>query len=132
MEGGVEIGLKLSNMTHSELIWLVGFYEGEGSCGCYRKTSYSKAGEKYVYPHGSLTVTIAQKDRQIIDWIQKKLGYGSVRIRPQKSTSLGGSVWIWNACHSDAYRFLRLIRPYLKINRRKVQLAKALKRYEAK
>jgi hypothetical protein len=119
-------------MTNNDLLWLVGFYEGEGSCGCYRKTCTSKTGKLYIYPNGYLSVTISQKDKQSVHWIQKQLGYGSIRMRPQQSSSLGGSIWIWNANHRDAVKFLTMIKPYLKLNRRKVQLIKALTAYEAK
>lgn len=113
-------------MTKNELIWLVGFFEGEGSCGAYTKTCYSKAGKKYVYPRGSVSVNISQKDETIIRWIQKLLGYGSIQHRVNPKSSFGKELWCWEASHNDAKRFLTMVQPYLRIDRRKKQVQEAL------
>lgn len=114
-------------MIKSELYWLAGFYEGEGSCGRYTKTSYSKTGKKYVYPRGVIQATIAQKDKDIIKWIHKKLGYGHVEYRQNRKSSFGKSLWCWKSSHRGAIKFLTMIYPYLRINRRKQQVREALK-----
>lgn len=117
----------------TDMGWLAGFYEGEGSCGCYRKTNYSKTGKKYVYPNGALRVTISQKDETIIRWIQETVGYGSISRRLHNPSSFGGPLWNWYATANEALKFLMMIRPFLKIERRRVQLDTAVKLYtEAK
>ena len=46
-----------------ELAWAAGFFDGEGSSGCYT---------------GGLSVTVVQKDRRALDRFQAVMGFGKV------------------------------------------------------
>lgn len=57
-------------MTKKEnLAWAAGFFDGEGSSGCYRVGKY----ETFY-----LRLSIAQNDRKVLDKFQKTVGLGSV------------------------------------------------------
>lgn len=96
-----------------ELIWIAGFYEGEGCAVCLeaRKNQWS------------LVVSIAQKERQILDWIRNKYGFGSVLINKQNCHH-------WQCYFQEAKIFLESIIPYMRVNKKIEQVRLALEKAE--
>lgn len=104
------------------LNWLAGFWEGEGSVGCYfhkiksvglvkRKSS----GGRYI-----LQVSVSQKEKYLIDYFKSCLEYGNI-WQDKKS-----KVWIWRACAKQARDFLERIKPYIVSIRRREQIENAI------
>lgn len=91
------------------LCWVTGFYEGEGSCGFY----------KYPKMNGRLQLTIAQKEAQYLLLIKEKFGFGTIHYDK-------------NGCHTfylsgeKVLDFIYMISPYMKVDKKKDQLARAI------
>lgn len=105
------------NKSKEDLTWLTGFWEGEGCVGCY-KMNYVNRGKKYK--RYILNVSVAQKEKMLINWVKDSLGYGSI-YQDKKS-----KCWIWRANARGARNFLQLIRPYVKSTKRQNQIDKAI------
>lgn len=111
-------------MTKSELMWIVGFYEGEGTTFCVQYDKRSAKGYRY-FPY-RLTVSIVQKDRTPLLWLQKKIGYGKLYRGINRKTGCKWSTWtVW--CR-QAREFLKLIYPHVKSVYKKNQIKNALKK----
>ena len=89
-------------MTDGFWSWLAGFYEGEGSCGCYTN---GRKGNKY-----RLMVSISQKDPRVLDYIKQSLERGSVT----KNKTTYGVIHAWRVCSANARWFLNQIRPHMR------------------
>jgi flagellar assembly factor FliW len=97
-------------VTKLELSWLVGFYEGEGSCGCYK---FSHKRKNKVYRYYNLSASIAQKEKQVIKLIRRLLGFG--RINQLHLSGINKiTMWRWKVNNKEARKFLNLIRPHMK------------------
>lgn len=107
------------NINKDFLIWLVGFFEGEGSCGCYlsEKNKHGKGFTQY-----KLQATISQKEREILDHIKEVLQCGSVAINKGSY----GLMYHWRVDSLQARLFLNMIFPFLKTNHKKKQVFLAL------
>lgn len=116
-------------MTDSDLLWIVGFFEGEGSCGCYTRKEVAKSGKLYIYKNGTLIVSICQKRKDILKWILKEVGYGSL-FYSANPDSFGHSVWTWRAASLQAEKFLLMIQPYLKSKYRIKQVNKSIRLWQ--
>ena len=106
----------------NDISWIAGFFEGEGSVGCYKRTD--KRGSK-VYHSYAFKVCIAQKEHDVLLWIKDLLGYGSLNHRQNKS-SYGQDLWIWEAHNNQALQFLEMIKPYMRTKRKTEQMITAL------
>jgi hypothetical protein len=82
--------------------WLTGFYESEGSCGCYTN---GRKGNKH-----RLMVSLAQKDRRVLDYIKDTVERGTIA----KNKTTYGVIHAWRLCSADARWFLKQIRPYMR------------------
>jgi len=102
-------------MNERDWAWIAGFFEGEGSCGCY----FSERRKGPVY---KLQASISQKERQVLDHIKSLVGIGSVA--PNKGSY--GVMWHWRVDSAGARAFLHAIQPYLRSDKKKDQVAKAL------
>ncbi len=115
-------------MTIREWCWLAGFYEGEGSCGTYRRTSRYKQ-RTYVYPYGRFGVSICQRQRSIIDWICRTTGIGSIHLQKQ-TTKLGRAVWVWNCSQRQGAAFMKALLPYMRTTHKINHAKEAIRLYE--
>jgi len=105
-----------SNFLH----WLAGFFEGEGSCGCY----LSQKNKKGKYKTYKLQASISQKDRRILDDIKEKIGCGWI----SKNEYSYGKVWHWRCDSANGRHFLNLILPYMRTPHKKKQVLSALEK----
>lgn len=105
-------------MTKAELHWIVGFYEGEGTAGCW------KTGGKYNYRR--LLVSIAQKEKYILEWIKKTVGYGCIATETNAGIN-HGTIHSWRCGDRKARVFLQLIIPHLRSRYKTKQATDALK-----
>lgn len=96
-----------------------GFYEGEGSCGCYSIKS------KKIYKYNVLTVSISQKEKRVIKWIRTILGFGSIN-KITKSGINKITMWRWKATNKNARKFLMSIKPFMRHPGKILQLESAL------
>lgn len=106
-------------MTKEELYWLAGFYEGEGCCGTYMQ----KDNRRSNYAYKKIEVNITQKDRRILDWIQKKVGYGSI-CKKSKDGCHG-----WSCASLQARTFIVAILPYMRTKHKRAQIHRVINKY---
>lgn len=110
-------------MTITDLAWIAGFFEGEGSVGCYRRYERTNTGKTRSF---SFNVCIAQKDRAILEWIKTFFG-GTISYRV-RTASFGLHIWRLDLRSSYAIRFLELVTPFLKTRRKIAQVKRAFAR----
>ena len=100
-------------MTDTEVAYLAGLFDGEGSIGFYKKRNTYET-----------SATIANTDFRVLLWIQNRLPYGYVRRK-----AWGGRRLSWEFCVKSRHRvkeFLALIRPYLIIKAEQADLLLSL------
>lgn len=101
-------------MSETDLAYIAGFFDGEGHCGVSLQVS-----KTYRSYHCNVLVT--NTNREVLDWMQKTLQLGFVKIaKPAK------------AHHKVSYRlefpklhivkFLGFVLPYLKVKKRQAEL----------
>jgi hypothetical protein len=100
------------------IIWLAGFYEGEGSCGYY-KANNSK---------GRLTVSVSQKEIEVLQEIRDFFGFGSVGLYRAGTLAECGS---YQTSNSKAKELLLELLPHIRSTRKRDQITKAIREYNA-
>jgi len=93
-------------MHKTDISYVAGLFDGEGTIVIQRDNGYS------------LRCSIENTDRAVIKWLEDNFG-GSTRevkgVRKRK--------WQWVIRCRDAWRFLLLVRPYLKIKDAQARIA---------
>ncbi len=91
-------------MSEAFLIWLVGFFEGEGSIAIniHKKT---KTGTIFLY--------VYQKHLSVLEDIQRQAG-GRGRVKNVKMNAAGRMCGRWVICGSQARALLQMMRPYMR------------------
>jgi hypothetical protein len=87
-------------VTKTQFAWLVGFYEGEGSCWIAKNHTHG-------YTYERVAIDIGQKDRTPLDYIHKRLKFGSIFRSKAGFHS-------WRTVGPKAIRLLRLMLPHMK------------------
>lgn len=101
------------------LIWLAGFYEGEGSCGFYvRKSDGAKA----------LRASVWQKESQILDEIKFRFGYGNVSLN--RGYDKYGGCYKYEVNCSNAQDFLEKLLPYMRSDRKINQAIESIDKWK--
>lgn len=116
-------------MNKITLSYIAGFYEGEGGCYVFTKVNHYN-GKRYEYPFGGFTVQISQKYRPIISWIEKTVGFGSVRMRPAGGRFGSTGIWYWTCSSRQGTQFLKTILPYMRCPHKIKQARRAIYLYE--
>lgn len=109
---------KFKEINKEYLIWLTGFFEGEGSCGYYSKSNDLI---------GNLVLRISQKEREVFDEMVKVIGFGSI-VCSRKNTPIEG--YFYSVHNKLAVYLLSLMLPFIRTTRKRNQILKALKDYE--
>lgn len=90
-----------------ELAYAAGLFDGEGSISLVR--------QKNNRSH-SPQLSIASTDREVLDWLQERFGGSIVTKQPRHANHLVS--YDWRLTDRRALNFLKLIRPYLVIERK--------------
>lgn len=91
----------------TEIAWLAGIYEGEGSCG--------------ISNGRAINVTVVMTDEDVISRIQSLTGCGSVKMLPQRDENYK-QAYRWSVGSVEAVAFLEAVLPWL--GTRRAQRAK--------
>ena len=94
-------------MVDTELAYAAGLFDGEGSISLVR--------QKNNRSH-SPQVSVASNDHEVLAWFQNHFGGSIVTKQPRKSTH--SVSYDWRLTDRRALTFLKLIRPYLVIERK--------------
>ena len=100
-------------LTEAEKGYLAGLFDGEGCVGYYCRSAKS-------WPsYHSASLHIAMTERQSIDWIMERVGYGHVSY--VKKSDGRKSVYSWQLCNKlHIQEVLEAICPYLKVKANQV------------
>lgn len=108
------------------LSYLAGFIDGEGTVGVSRRNRYGLTYSKQWYCYDPY-VSISNTDLPILDYIQGRLGFGSVRGKFQNGNHYGNkpkySFWTSNR---NARILLTSLEPYLRVKKEQAQLVIAM------
>lgn len=111
-------------MRRHDLAWIAGFFEGEGSIGCYRRTNTINGKQ---YSNWQINASIAQKDKGILLWLKRRFNTGSLYYQTSAS-KFGNGVWVWRLSPLNTLKFIKEIYPFMRTKRKKAQVAEAIKR----
>jgi len=123
----------IDQLSKFDLGWLIGVWEGEGSCGCYKMKYQNRGihwGTRYI-----LAAEISQKEKSFIENVTKMIGFGRVEVvKYNKGFNEKEPIKMfkWKSNARAARMFLNTILPFVKSKRRVKQIKKALnldKRY---
>lgn len=95
-----------NKITPEDAQYIAGFFDGEGS----------------IFPHQKhYRCSVANSDRNVIEWIKQKIGFGKIRIfKARKHQHLDSHVLdIFRV--GEVWGFLNEIEPYLKVKKQKAQ-----------
>lgn len=102
-------------MTKEDLVWLTGFYEGEGTCGFYQARKPTKRG----YFPKKLGLSIGQNEREVLEKVRDLVGYGYVSTRQTGHH-------VYSCSGTKAHDLLQLLLPLMKSNYKRGQAEKAV------
>jgi hypothetical protein len=109
----------LQNKIKEEyIIWLTGFFEGEGSCGYYHHSCWKG---------GRLIISISQKEREVLDEIKATVGFGYVGIQ-NKRNGIAVAHCYTTSMHKAEY-LLRLFLPYIRSTKKRIQILTSLAKW---
>lgn len=112
-------------MTKTELYWLAGWLEGEGS---FVVTS-GLGGNGKRYPRIRLNGT--STDRDVLDHVVRIAG-GRINGPYDSQHKNGKQYWIWTlSTHATALPLMRKLEPLMVAERRRLQVRKAIEAAEA-
>lgn len=97
-------------MDKSDLSYIAGFFDGEGSINMTVRR------RKNFAPEYTLSVAIGQNDGATLDWIKENLGGRIYRIKRDNS-------FFWTATNRQAENFLKVIIPYLRYKKPQAEVA---------
>lgn len=105
-------------VSDTEAAYIAGFFDGEGSVQ-YQYVRATKNGKRY----GRLRVTIAQCDREVLDWIRSLVGSGTVYANKRLYERQKRIVHHYYLTNRGARRLLHAMLPFLHVKRAAVEAA---------
>ncbi len=115
-------------MRESDIAYLAGLFDGEGSLQCKKGWEKKKKhkGEGYRMSNSMrISMEIAMTDEAVIRWVHETLQVGSVIKRNVKGLNKAGkkykTQWRWRCTFREAYHVCRLIWPYVQVKLHKVE-----------
>ena len=108
----------------TQLAYMAGLFDGEGSVD-YKKRFHKRKNKPRAYWYQCITCEMAMTDKPVMVWFHENIQLGVLRILI-KSKQAGGKPhhkdqWRWRCTHRDAYKFAKLIIPYARVKRKKLQ-----------
>ncbi len=101
----------------TQLAYIAGLFDGEGSVSRYRERRKNRKNPTWV-----IRCEVNMTDRAIIKWLHETLGFGSFHKKPPSKKQLGRQMqYRWCCSYRDAYKFAKLIIPYARVKRKKLQ-----------
>jgi hypothetical protein len=102
-------------MTNTELAYVAGLIDGEGTIGFGRKAKEDIA----TY---ALRLRIGMSDENAIRWLQRTSGFGSVTSR-DLAKRRRQTHWVWSVFSNQAANVLREALPYLLVKKQQAEIA---------
>jgi hypothetical protein len=112
-------------LTEVELAYIAGLFDGEGwLCLTFHKYKTSAGEGSYRLPVPSFG--IANKNREVLDWIRQRIGYGALNGHENK---YGEVVKLTFNGSKRANDFLPKMMPFLRIKKREAEIVLEAARY---
>ena len=123
--GGMD---ELQMISQSDISYIAGLFDGEGSLYFARRKEKKKRhkGEGYRISNAMrINMEIAMTDEDVIRWVHKTLGVGTVIVRHVKGkTKSGGrfkTQYRWRCTFRDCYYVCKLLWPDAKVKLHKIE-----------
>ena len=101
----------------TQLAYIAGLFDGEGSVSRYRERRKNRKNPTWV-----IRCEVNMTDRAIIKWLHETLGFGSFHKKPPSKNQLGSRMqYRWCCSYRDALKFANLLIPYSRVKRKKLQ-----------
>jgi len=115
-------------MKESEISYLAGLFDGEGSI-YYKKAPEKKKkhnGKGYRYSMSQrISMEITMTDRSVLEWVHEVLGVGTLVKKPRKGLRKDGTKFLmqykWRCTFRDAYYVCCLLWPWAHTKLPKIQ-----------
>lgn len=107
--------------TVDELAYIAGFFDGEGSVMVNEQV---RRNGSRVSRYARVFVTITQKDRGILEWVQSKVG-GTIYLKTDSRRN-GNPCYQLAFTHSTVRPLLEAILPYSRVKTHQINLALSL------
>ncbi len=87
-----------------------------------RMSRYRERRKNRKNPTWVIRCEVNMTDRAIIKWLHEALGFGSFHKKPPSKNQLGSRMqYRWCCSYRDALKFAKLIIPYARVKREKLQ-----------
>jgi len=105
-------------LSETDKAYLSGIVDGEGSVGIYRQHVGRSGGAGMA-----VRLSIVSTTKALIDWLELKIGFGSVTTRPESVEKNRNRAYLWQAHGQNAVDLLINLTPYLVIKKRQARVA---------
>ena len=117
--------------TRLELSYIGGLFDGEG-CAYMNSLPSKRKNKPRAYVETKIECALSMTDMAVVRWMHKTLKIGKVKINVKNKSPSSKPHWKdqlrWRCYHQDAYKFAKLIIPYTRVKRKKLQ--KIIKHYD--
>lgn len=111
-------------MQVNDKSWIAGFYEGEGSIGCYIRKPRKGLSRYTSY---QFHVNISQTNLAILKHIKTLLGYGTIGRMNRKNSFGRRPLYGLYISNDQCLDFVELIRPYMRCSHKIQQMDRAVR-----
>tara|TARA_Y100000004_G_C8606917_1_gene283014 strand:- start:32 stop:463 length:432 start_codon:yes stop_codon:yes gene_type:complete len=106
--------------TQTEIAYLAGLFDGEGCIQIKKQWEAKKrAGKPRRYKVWRISMEISMTDKDIIEWVHKTVGVGTVLINVKNKSPSSKphwkTQWRWRCSHRQAYKVCKMIWPYSQV-----------------
>ena len=122
----------VSMPTTNELAYIAGLFDGEG-CIQHKQIMDTKRKDKpRRYKVWRITMEISMTDKDLVEWVHRTLGEGTVLINVKNKSPSSKphwkTQWRWRCGHRQAYRVCKLLWPFIQL--KMPQVEKIINHYE--
>jgi hypothetical protein len=107
-------------ISETDKAYIAGFFDADGCV--IIKRSQRKARERFIKYYYNLRVFISNTDLDTLEWINKTIGFGTINLKVRNKNSNDAHCWNWQSSCRQAYDFLKIIFPYLKVKTKRAEI----------
>ena len=119
-------------MEELEVAYIAGIFDGEGSVDYAQRMEKKKKTRPKAYLTWRIRCEVSMTNKDVMEWIHKKVGVGclnlNIKNKSPSSKPHWKDQWRWRCTHRDALKFAKMIIPYAKVKKEKLQ--QIIKHYE--
>ena len=119
-------------MEELEVAYIAGIFDGEGSVDYAQRMEKKKETRPRAYLTWRIRCEVSMTNKDVMEWIHKKVCDGSLNLNIKNISPRAKphwkDQWRWRCTHRDALKFAKMIIPYAKVKKEKLQ--QIIKHYE--